>query len=50
MAGFAEKAVAAQLGLSRHTVHNHVRAIYRAYGVRSRAELLARLAWDQLRS
>ena len=39
--GLAEKEVARRLKLSRHTVHNHVRKIYRAVNVRSRAELLA---------
>jgi DNA-binding CsgD family transcriptional regulator len=39
--GMAEKQIAARLDLSRHTVHNHVRAIYRAYGVHSRSELFA---------
>jgi len=40
--GHGEKQVAAQLGLSRHTVHEQVKAIYRAIGVNSRAELFAR--------
>ncbi|HZZ79645.1 MAG TPA: FHA domain-containing protein [Gemmataceae bacterium] len=39
--GRAEKAVAAKLDLSRHTVHNHVKEIYRRLNVSSRAELLA---------
>jgi DNA-binding CsgD family transcriptional regulator len=40
--GRPEKVVARRLNISRHTVHNHVRRIYRKLGVRSRAELLAR--------
>jgi pSer/pThr/pTyr-binding forkhead associated (FHA) protein len=40
--GLSEKQIAAALRLSPHTVHNHVRAIFRASGVHSRAELLAR--------
>ena len=40
--GLAEKAIAAKLSVSRHTVHNHVKRIYVAYGVNSRSELLAR--------
>jgi DNA-binding CsgD family transcriptional regulator len=40
--GASEKEVANQLALSRHTVHTHTRALYMAYGVSSRAELLAR--------
>lgn len=41
--GLNEKEVAAQLGISRETVHNHVRAIYAAYNVHSRVELLLKV-------
>jgi DNA-binding CsgD family transcriptional regulator len=40
--GASEKEVAAALELSTHTVHDHVKALHRAYGVRSRGELVAR--------
>ena len=40
--GLSEKLVAAELGLSRHTIHEYVKALYRRFGVRSRPELLAR--------
>jgi DNA-binding CsgD family transcriptional regulator len=40
--GASEKEVAWDLGISRETVHSHVKSIYLAYGTRSRAELLAR--------
>jgi pSer/pThr/pTyr-binding forkhead associated (FHA) protein len=40
--GLPEKQVAAQLKISPHTVHNHVRKIYGAAQVSSRPELLAR--------
>jgi DNA-binding NarL/FixJ family response regulator len=40
--GASEKQVANQLKLSRHTVHGYVKALYRLYGISSRAELLAR--------
>ncbi|MFO0758467.1 MAG: helix-turn-helix transcriptional regulator [Byssovorax sp.] len=40
--GSADKEIAAALGLSLHTVRQYVKTIYRAYGVTSRAELLAR--------
>jgi len=43
MQGLLEKQVARDLGISRHTVHNHIRVIYRAFGVHSRAELLVRV-------
>jgi DNA-binding NarL/FixJ family response regulator len=39
--GDGEKQAAARLGLSRHTVHEYVTALYRRLGVSSRAELLA---------
>ena len=42
LGGDSEKQVAAKLGLSPHTVHVYVKAIYRRYGVSSRGELLAR--------
>jgi DNA-binding NarL/FixJ family response regulator len=38
--GASEKEAAARLGLSRHTVHGYVTALYRRFGVNSRAELL----------
>ena len=41
--GDSEKQVAAKLGLSQHTVHVYVKALYKKYGVSSRGELLARL-------
>jgi DNA-binding CsgD family transcriptional regulator len=40
--GRSEKQVAADLGLSPHTVHDYVKALYRHFGVQSRGELLAR--------
>lgn len=39
--GRSEKQLAAELGLSPHTVHDYVKALYRHFGVQSRAELLA---------
>jgi len=41
MRGVDEKRIAYDLGRSRHTIHNHVRILYRRLGVKSRAELLA---------
>jgi DNA-binding CsgD family transcriptional regulator len=40
--GDSEKQVAKKLDLSQHTVHGYVKALYRRYGVSSRAELLAK--------
>lgn len=39
--GFTEKKIAAQLKVSQHTVHNHVRVIYARLNVHSRAELMS---------
>jgi DNA-binding CsgD family transcriptional regulator len=41
LAGDAEKQIAAKLRLSPNTVHHYVKALYRRFGVSSRAELLA---------
>jgi DNA-binding CsgD family transcriptional regulator len=43
-AGASEKEVAAALALSTHTVHDYVKQLHRAFGARSRSELLARTA------
>jgi DNA-binding CsgD family transcriptional regulator len=43
-AGASEKEVASALNLSTHTVHDYAKALHRAFGVRSRSELLARAA------
>jgi DNA-binding NarL/FixJ family response regulator len=40
-AGYSEKHIAEELGISPHTVHVHVKALYRRFGVRSRGELLS---------
>jgi DNA-binding CsgD family transcriptional regulator len=42
LGGDSEKQVARKLKLSQHTVHVYVKALYRRFGVSSRAELLAR--------
>lgn len=42
--GANEKEVAIRLGISRSTAHDHVLALYRRFGVRSRAQLLAYFA------
>jgi len=39
--GLAEKQIATRLNISQHTAHNHIRAIFRSFGVHSRSELLA---------
>ncbi len=46
LGGRSEKKVAAKLALSPHTVHNHVKEIYRRFEVGSRAELLALFVSD----
>ena len=42
LAGHSEKQIAEQMTLSRNTVHHHVKAIHRHFGVSTRSELLAR--------
>ena len=39
LAGLTERQAALHLRLSPHTIHNHVKKIYRAYGVSSRIQL-----------
>ena len=41
LTGLSEKEMSGRLKISRHTVHNHVREIYRIFGVHSRAEMIA---------
>jgi DNA-binding CsgD family transcriptional regulator len=41
--GASEKQIALKLGLSRHTVHNYVKALHQRLGVSSRGELMARI-------
>jgi pSer/pThr/pTyr-binding forkhead associated (FHA) protein len=45
--GKSEKEVAKELHLSPNTVHSHVQAIYAAFGVNSRAKLIARALRDK---
>ena len=40
--GSSEKQIALKLDLSRHTIHNYVKALHQRFGVSSRGELLAR--------
>jgi DNA-binding CsgD family transcriptional regulator len=40
--GDGDKQIAARLGLTRHTVNEYAKAIFRHFGVQSRAELLVR--------
>jgi DNA-binding NarL/FixJ family response regulator len=41
MCGLNEKELAANLGLSQHTVHDYVKALHRAFAVQNRGELIA---------
>lgn len=42
LAGDSEKEIAIRLGVSKHTIHVYVKALYRHFAVNSRGELLAR--------
>lgn len=48
--GASEKSVATSLNRSVHTVHSHVKAIYRRFHVGSRGELLSLFVAPQYRS
>lgn len=41
LTGLAEKRIAAELGQSHHTTHEHITTIYRKFGVNNRATLVA---------
>jgi DNA-binding CsgD family transcriptional regulator len=41
------KQIAGKLDLSRHTIHNYVKALHQRFGVSSRGELLARCGREQ---
>jgi len=43
MTGASEKQIADQLGISHHTAHQYIQALFRAFGVTSRAQLMARV-------
>ena len=47
LAGSSEKQIAGKLELSRHTIHNYVKALHQRFGVSSRGELLARCGKEQ---
>lgn len=47
LAGSSEKQIAHKLELSRHTIHNYVKALHQRFGVSSRGELLARCGPQQ---
>ena len=46
-AGCSEKQVSLKLGISKHTVHNYVKALHQRLGVSSRGELLAKQSQSQ---
>jgi DNA-binding CsgD family transcriptional regulator len=46
--GLATKDVAAELGISAHTVRDHIKAIFDKAGVNTRGELVARLFSEHL--
>ena len=49
LGGKMEKQIAADLGLSPHTVNRHVQRLYRHFGVNTRAKLIALLHGEHLR-
>jgi len=47
LSGSSEKQIALRLELSRHTIHNYVKALHQRFGVSSRGELLARVGKEK---
>lgn len=47
LSGSSEKQIAGKLELSRHTIHNYVKALHQRFGVSSRGELLAKAGQAQ---
>lgn len=43
LSGDSEKQIALRLELSRHTIHNYIKALHQRFGVSSRGELLAKV-------
>lgn len=41
LAGLDKHEIARAMGLSDHTVHDYIRAVYKHYGVKTRAKLMA---------
>lgn len=41
--GKTQREIAAELGISSHTIHQYVRDIYQRFGVRSRVQLLSQM-------
>jgi pSer/pThr/pTyr-binding forkhead associated (FHA) protein len=50
MTGQSEKAIARDLKISPHTVHNHIQAIFRSLEVHSKAELIAKFLVGEARN
>lgn len=48
LTGMTEPEIAAKIDRSRHTVHDHTKAIYASLGVRSRVELVLLFAHPKL--
>ncbi|WP_439629398.1 response regulator [Gemmata sp.] len=46
--GLSKKQVAADLGLSEHTVHTHIRSVYDKLGVHTRSQAVARAVRENL--
>lgn len=43
--GWCRKKIAVHLGLSVHTVHGYIKAVFSHFGVHSQAELISRFSW-----
>jgi DNA-binding NarL/FixJ family response regulator len=41
LSGLSKQEIAREMNLSSHTVHDYIRAVYKHYGVATRARLMA---------
>lgn len=48
--GYSEKQIAMELGISQHTIHVYIKAIYRAFDVCSRGELFTMFLSPEVQS
>ena len=50
LSGMSEKEISGRMRLSQHTIHQHIKVIYKVTMVRSRSELMARFVHEELAS
>ena len=48
LAGFSESQIVAELNISKHTVHDHIKAMYRKLHIKARTQLILLFAHEGL--